>query len=201
MKASLKTFGRGKDMNELDEWKARYPGKFASEEEIFGHIHRGGAIFIGSACAEPQNLVKALIRFVQAKPKAFFGTEVLHIRSLGVFPFADEKFQRNFRHNTFFIGDNTRDAVNKGLADYTPIFLSRVPDLIYRGLVRIDIALIQTSSIDEHGYMSLGISVDIVKAAAEKASRRCGPGQHVHAPRARRHLYSHQRCGLYRALR
>jgi len=157
-------------MSELDVWKTRYPEKFAEEEEIFGHIHRGDTIFIGSACAEPQYLVRALIRFVRAQPKAFFGTEVLHIRSLGVFPFADEKFQRNFRHNTFFIGDNTRDAVNQGLADYTPVFLSRVPGLIQRGLVRIDVALVQTSNMDEHGYMSLGISVDIVKAAAEKAT-------------------------------
>ncbi|MBN1662121.1 MAG: GNAT family N-acetyltransferase [Deltaproteobacteria bacterium] len=157
-------------MQDLDEWRSRHPDKYASTEDIFSHIHRGDTIFIGSACAEPQYLVKALIRFVQNKPKAFFGAEVLHIRSLGVFPFADEKFQRNFRHNAFFVGDNTRDAVNKGLADYTPVFLSRVPGLIRRDLVRIDIALIQTSDIDEHGYMSLGISVDIVKAATEKAS-------------------------------
>lgn len=157
-------------MKELEDWKKRYPDKFASADEIFRHIHRGDAIFIGSACGEPQYLTRALIQFVQARPKAFFGAEVLHIRSLGVFPFADEKFKRNFRHNTFFISESTRDAVNKGLADYSPVFLSRVPDLINRGLVRIDIALIQTSMMDDHGYMSLGISVDIIKAAVEKAS-------------------------------
>ncbi|MBN1381254.1 MAG: GNAT family N-acetyltransferase [Deltaproteobacteria bacterium] len=154
----------------MDEWRTRYPEKFAEEEDVFGRIHRGDVIFIGSACAEPQHLVRAMIKFVQSHPKAFFGTEVLHIRSLGVFPFADEKFQRNFRHNTFFISTNTRDAVNRGLADYSPVFLSRIPDLIYRGLFRIDVALIQTSCIDEHGFMSLGISVDIIKAAVEKAS-------------------------------
>jgi len=60
--------------------------------------------------------------------------------------------------------------VNKGLADYTPIFLSNVPDLFDRGLVPIDVALIQTSLPDDHGYMSLGVSVDIVKAATEKAA-------------------------------
>jgi acyl-CoA hydrolase/GNAT superfamily N-acetyltransferase len=86
-----------------------------------------------------------------------------------VAPYATEKFKQNFRHNSFFIGDSTRDAINKGLADYTPIFLSQVPELFYRGLARIDIALIQTSLPDEHGYLSLGISVDIVKAAAEMA--------------------------------
>ena len=153
----------------LKDWESRYPSKFESLETIFNHIHRGDTIFIGSACAEPQHLVQGLIRYVKSNPKAFFDAEVLHVRSLGVAPYAAEKFKQNFRHNSFFIGDSTRDAVNKGLADYTPIFLSQVPDLFTRGLARVDIALIQTSLPDNHGYMSLGISVDIVKAAAEKA--------------------------------
>ena len=153
----------------LDDWKRQFPKKFELLEVIYNHIHRGDTIFIGSACAEPQHLVQELIRYVKSNPKAFFDAEVLHVRSLGVAPYATEKFKQNFRHNSFFIGDSTRDAINKGLADYTPIFLSQVPELFYRGLVRIDIALIQTSLPDEHGYLSLGISVDIVKAAAEMA--------------------------------
>ena len=153
----------------LDDWKRQFPAKFELLEVIYNRIHRGDTIFIGSACAEPQHLVQELIRYVKSNPKAFFDAEVLHVRSLGVAPYATEKFKQNFRHNSFFIGDSTRDAINKGLADYTPIFLSQVPELFYRGLARIDIALIQTSLPDEHGYLSLGISVDIVKAAAEMA--------------------------------
>ena len=153
----------------LDDWKRQFPTKFEPLEGIYNHIHRGDTIFIGSACAEPQHLVQELIRYVKSNPKAFFDAEVLHVRSLGVAPYATEKFKQNFRHNSFFIGDSTRDAINKGLADYTPIFLSQVPELFYRGLARVDIALIQTSLPDEHGYLSLGISVDIVKAAAEMA--------------------------------
>ena len=156
-------------MMSLDDWKRQFPKKFEPLEVIYNHIHRGDTIFIGSACAEPQHLVQELIRYVKSNPKAFFDAEVLHVRSLGVAPYATEKFKQNFRHNSFFIGDSTRDAINKGLADYTPIFLSQVPELFYRGLARIDIALIQTSLPDEHGYLSLGISVDIVKAAAEMA--------------------------------
>jgi acyl-CoA hydrolase/GNAT superfamily N-acetyltransferase len=154
----------------LDHWRGIYPEKFASEDVMFGHIHRGDTIFIGSACAEPQHLVQGLIRYVKSNPKAFFDAEVLHVRSLGVAPYAAEKFRQNFRHNSFFIGDSTREAVNQGLADYTPVFLSQVPDLFARGLARVDVALIQTSPPDFHGYMSLGVSVDIVKAAVEKAS-------------------------------
>ncbi len=100
-----------------------------------------------------------MIKYVQAHPKAFFDAEVLHIRSLGVAPYTSEKFRQNFRHNSFFIGDSTRSAVNTGVADYTPVFLSQVPGLFHSGLARVDVALIQTSPPDEHGYMSLGVSV------------------------------------------
>ena len=154
----------------IQELKKLYPEKFPPEEQIFSHIHRGDRIFIGTGCGEPQSLVRAMIRYVETHPTAFFDAEVLHVWTLGIAPYTDEKFRRQFRHNSFFVGNNTRDAVNAGVADYTPIFLSKVPDLFRRGLVPIDVALIQTSPPDDHGYMSLGVSVDIVKAATEKAS-------------------------------
>ncbi|HOD34643.1 MAG TPA: GNAT family N-acetyltransferase [Syntrophales bacterium] len=157
-------------MKTLDDWKKTYPEKFVPEEEIFRHVHRGDTIFIGSACAEPQYLVHAMIRYVKSHPKAFFDAEVLHVRSLGVAPYASEMFKQNFRYNSFFIGNSTREAVNRGVADYTPVFLSKVPELFRRGLARVDLALIQVSPPDDHGYLSLGISVDIVKAATEAAS-------------------------------
>ncbi|GAB4307893.1 MAG: hypothetical protein Kow0090_22430 [Myxococcota bacterium] len=154
---------------ELEELKARYPEKFAEKSDIFSHIHRGDKIFIGTGCGEPQYLVSALIDYVQSNPKAFFDAEVFHIWTLGVAPYASEKFKDNFRHNSFFISHSSRDAVNRGLADYTPIFLSEVPSLLRRNLVQVDVALIQTSLPDRHGYLSLGISVDIVKITLEKA--------------------------------
>jgi acyl-CoA hydrolase/RimJ/RimL family protein N-acetyltransferase len=89
---------------------------------------------------------------------------------LGIAPYADVKFKRNFRLNSFFVGENTRSPINEGLADYSPNFLSQIPNLIKLGIVPIDVALIQTSYPDEHGYVSLGVSVDLVKAAVEKAS-------------------------------
>lgn len=156
-------------MTKLEIWRDRYPEKFGSLEAIFGNIHRGDSIFIGSACAEPQYLVQSLIRYVKEHPKAFYDTEVISIRSLGIAPYGLEKFKHNFRHNSFFVGDSVRDAVNTGMADYTPIFLSQIPSLLYRGHDRVDIALIQTSLPDAHGYVSLGIGVDIAKAAVEKA--------------------------------
>lgn len=154
----------------LEEMKRSYPEKFAPEKKVFESIHRGDHLFIGTGCGEPQYLVGALAAFVDSYPKAFFDAEVLHVWTLGVAPYAEEKFKRNFRHNSFFIGDNTRDAVNKGLADYTPIFLSQVPELFERKFIPIDVALVQTSLPDSNGYMSLGVSVDITKAAVENAS-------------------------------
>jgi acyl-CoA hydrolase/GNAT superfamily N-acetyltransferase len=157
-------------VNPLIKAKQEFPEKFASEEEIFSHIHRGDRIFIASACGEPQYLVSALIKYTESYPKAFFDTEVIHIWTLGLAPYTEERFKYNFRLNSFFIGNSTRDAINQGLADYSPVFLSEVPSLFARKVVPVDIALIQTSPPDEHGYMSLGVSIDIVKAALEQAS-------------------------------
>ncbi|MCK5722571.1 MAG: acetyl-CoA hydrolase, partial [Gammaproteobacteria bacterium] len=154
----------------LDEMRKRYPKKAVSEDKIFSNIHRGDRIFIGTGCGEPQYLVHALIEYTQSHPKSFSDAEIFHVWTLGVAPYTDEKLKHNFRHNSFFIGNNTRDAINKGIADYTPIFLSQVPKLLYRKLIPVDVAMIQTSPPDAHGYMSLGISVDITKAAVENAS-------------------------------
>jgi len=154
----------------LADIQRAYPDKFVPEEAVFSHIHRGNRIFIGTACGEPQYLVRSLTDYINKNPKAFVDAEVYHVWTLGVAPYADEKFKRNFRLNSFFIGDNSRAAVNQGLADYTPLFLSQVPALFSRGIVCMDVALIQTSLPDRHGYMSLGISVDIVKAAVENTA-------------------------------
>lgn len=153
----------------LQAIKQSYPGKFVSEATAFDAIRRGDHLFVGTGCGEPQHLVQALADYVDAHPKAFFDTEVMHVWTLGVAPYADEKFKRNFRHNSFFIGENTREAVNQGLADYTPIFLSQVPDLFRRKFIPIDVALVQTSPPDSNGFMSLGVSVDITKCAVEMA--------------------------------
>jgi acyl-CoA hydrolase/RimJ/RimL family protein N-acetyltransferase len=153
----------------IEKLKREFPAKFVSENEVFSLIHPGDRIFIGTGCGEPQYLVAALIQYVESHPKAFFDAEVLHVWTMGLAPYTDKKFKQNFRHNSFFIGNNTRDAINQGLADYTPIFLSQVPGLLRRQVVPVDIALIQTSLPDSHGYMSLGVSVDITKDAADNA--------------------------------
>ncbi|MDD2835914.1 MAG: GNAT family N-acetyltransferase [Methanothrix sp.] len=158
-----------KDKKLLEEFRKIYPEKFASEEEIFSHIHAGDRIFIGTGCGEPQYLVMALVNYVKNHPKAFFDAELIHVWTLGVAPYTDEKLQENFRLDSFLVGDSTRNSVNRGGADYTPVFLSQVPDLFRSELIPVDVALIQTSLPDKHGYLSLGISVDVVQSAVEMA--------------------------------
>ena len=145
------------------------PEKLVSEDKVFSHIHRGDRIFVGTGCGEPQHLVRSLMDYVTSHPKALCDAEVLHVWALGVTPYADERFKRCFRYNSFFIGESTRDTISAGRADYTPILLSQVPGLLRRGLVRVDVALIQTSPADSYGYMSLDVSVDITKAVVENA--------------------------------
>lgn len=153
--------------NSLQKFESIYKEKFLSVDQIFQKIHLGDRIFISTACGEPQYLVNSMIKYVENNPKALLDSEVMHVWTLGLAPYADEKYKRNFRYNSFFIGNNAREAINKGLADYSPIFLSQIPDLFRKGMVSLDVALIQTSLPDEHGFVSLGVSVDIVKAATE----------------------------------
>lgn len=153
----------------INSWVEEYKKKCTQLNYIFGQIHRGDRIFIGTGCGEPRYLVRSLTDYVKSHPKALFDAEVFNVWTIDIAPYTQEDFKSNFRHNSLFIGAKTREAVNTGAADYTPVFLSKIPDLFYRRVVTIDVALIQTSPPDDHGNLSLGVSVDIVKAAVENA--------------------------------
>jgi len=143
----------------------QYEEKKMNLEEALGHIKTGDHIFVGSACGEPQYLVNGLVE----KAKHLADNEILHVHTLGVAPYTKPIYSDRFRLNAFFVGVNTREAVAEGRADYTPVFLSDLPKLISKGMVPIDVALIQVTPPDEHGFCSLGVSVEITKTAAEKA--------------------------------
>ncbi|MGC9325946.1 MAG: GNAT family N-acetyltransferase [Desulfomonilia bacterium] len=154
----------------IEELKRMYPEKFLSQGQIFSHIHRGDRIFVGTGCAEPQYLVQQFTDYAKKNPKAFFDAELSHLHTFGVAYPSYDTFRPNYRQNVFFIADSTRDAINQGLMDYTPIFLSQIPRLFSRQLIPVDVALIQTSPPDEKGRLSLGIGVDITKAAVKNCS-------------------------------
>ncbi len=143
-----------------------YQDRLCDVDVAFKKIKPGSRIFIATACAEPQYLVKNLSRF----PKNIADTEILHLISLNVSPYTDSKFRDMFRLNTFFIGRAARDSVARGEADYTPIFLSEIPKIIKTGRLRIDVAMVQVTPPDGFGNCSLGVSVETVKAAVEQAT-------------------------------
>lgn len=146
-------------------WRERYDKKLTDTRRAFRNLKRGQRIFIGSACGEPQKLVRAL----EETLPSLADIEILHILSLGTHTFLEESYHDKCRLKSFFVAAASRKAVAEGRADYTPINLGDVPGLFRSGALPIDVALIQVSPPDEHGFCSLGISVDIVKAAAETA--------------------------------
>jgi acyl-CoA hydrolase/RimJ/RimL family protein N-acetyltransferase len=149
----------------MADWTTRYKDKIRTPANAVAGIRRGDKVFVGSGAAEPQQLVQALIK----SAGRLADTRIMHIMTLGVAPYTEEKFTDQFRHNAFFIGANTRQAVNEGRADYTPVFLSEIPALFKSGQIPIDVALIQVSPPDRYGFCSYGVSTDVVKAAAESA--------------------------------
>jgi len=156
-----------RDANVQQDWQDRYSDKIRTPEHAIATIRRGDKVFIGSGAAEPQVLVKSLI----SSAGRLADTRIMHIMTLGVAPYTEEKFTDQFRHNAFFIGANTRQAVSEGRADYTPVFLSEIPALFRSGQTPVDVALIQVSLPDKHGYCSYGVSTDVVKSAAESANK------------------------------
>ncbi|MFX1482286.1 MAG: GNAT family N-acetyltransferase [Promethearchaeota archaeon] len=146
-------------------WTEKYKGKVVNSSQAIKKIKRGARIFLGTGCGVPYHLVQELA----ANAAHMADNEIVHLLTLGDTPSADPQFQNQFRHNTFFVSSNIRDAVSEGRADYTPIMLSDIPELFRRRRMPLDVALIQISPPDRNGYSSLGISVDITKSAAESA--------------------------------
>src|SRR4030043_1251785 len=147
------------------DWRQRYAHKLRLADDALKVVRSGQHIFVGSGAAAPQYLVERL----PARADYLHAAEVIHIMTLGLAPYALPPVKESFRHNAFFVGPNVRGAVAAGEADYTPIFLSEIGRLFRTGRVPIDVALIQVTPPDEHGYCSLGVSVDIVKPATECA--------------------------------
>ena len=149
---------------ELAGWEKRYTDKVETATEAIARVQAGQRVYVGSNAGEPQTLVDAL-----SAREDLLDTEIVHILTLGVAAYAEPRLGKRFRHNAYFIGPNVRGAVQAGRADYTPIFLSEIPELYRSGRVPIDVALISVSPPDSHGYCSYGVSCDIGAAASETA--------------------------------
>ena len=139
--------------------------KMVTAEEAVAVIKSKDRVFVHSIAAAPQRLIKAMT----ARAPELRGVEVVHLHTEGEAPYAAPHLAKSFHTNALFIGANVRDAVASGEADYTPVFLSEVPALFRRGILPLDVALIQVSPPDRHGYCSLGVSVDATRAAVQAA--------------------------------
>ena len=151
----------------IERLKELYESRVSNIENVFRKVSPGDRIFIGTGCAEPQYLVSTMVNY----PQFFADAEILHLISMNESPpYVDPKYRNMFRLNTYFIGSAAREAVLRGDADYTPIFLSEIPKLIIQGRLHLDVALVQVAPPDKFGNCSLGVSVETVKAAVECAS-------------------------------
>ncbi len=147
------------------QWQEKYRDQIVTAEKAVKEIRPGNRVFIGTGCAQPQDLVASLT----ARSKELADVQIVHLLTLGSAPYADKELSQHFSVNSFFIAENVRGAIQEGVGDYTPIFLSDIPRLFSSGQLPLDAALIQVTPPDEHGRCSLGISVDIVKSAAANA--------------------------------
>jgi acyl-CoA hydrolase/RimJ/RimL family protein N-acetyltransferase len=146
-------------------WMDRFRDRIVTPATAIRKIAAGRRILIGSGAAEPVALVNALVEHGEH----LADNEIVHLLTLGPAPYVKPEYASRFRHKAFFIGQNTREAVQAGRADFMPIFLSEIPRLIRARRVRVDVVLLQVTPPDRHGQMSLGVSVDVVRAAVDSA--------------------------------
>lgn len=139
--------------------------KIVPIEEAVSVIASGHRVFIQTAVSAPQQLIAAMT----ARANELRAVEVVHLHTEGPAPYVDAAYIQSFHTNALFVGANVRAAVAEGEADYIPVFLSEVPALFRQGILPLDVALVNVSPPDRHGFCSLGVSVDVARAAVETA--------------------------------
>ena len=150
-------------------WPDDYLKKKTTAREAIASISVGQRVFIGTACGEPQHLVKELAE----QADNFTDLEIIRLQSLETAPLslASESRRHNFSIRSFYSGSTMSEAIARTRRFSIPINLSTVPHLFRTRQVPIHVALVQVSPPDDFGWMSLGISVDITFAAALSAQR------------------------------
>jgi acetyl-CoA hydrolase len=147
-------------------WVELYRSKVVTADEAVRLVKSGDRVTVSANAAVPRSLLDALC----GRSRELHDVEIVEILTLGDAPFDRPEHRKAFRANALFVGPNLREAVAQGRADYTPIFLSEIPRL-FADRLPIDVALVQVSPPDEHGFCSFGASIDVIKPAAEKARR------------------------------
>ncbi len=146
-------------------WVKLYNSRLCDPDDAVRVVKSGDHVYVHPGACTPETLLKALTK----RADELSNVEITHILTFGFAEYAFEKYKRSFIHRAFFVGENTREAVNTGNAKYVPIFLSEIPKLFKSGLYPVDVALISVSPPDEYGFCSFGAGVDITKSACEVA--------------------------------
>ena len=146
-------------------WEIEYEQKLTTADEALQAVRSGMRVYIQPGCAEPETLVEALMR----RGPNVYDVEIVHMMTMGCAPYVAPEMAGHFRHNAMFIGPNVRDAINDGRADYTPIYLAEIEQLFESGAMPLDVALLQLSPPDSHGFCSFGVGVDTSLTAARCA--------------------------------
>jgi 4-hydroxybutyrate CoA-transferase len=128
-------------------------------------VKSGDRVFVHGVAAAPHILLDALVK----RAPDLRDVEIVHLHTEGPAPYSKPEFADSFRVNAFFVGSNVRQAVNEGRGDYIPVFLSEIPALFRKNVLPLEVALIHVSPPDNHGFCSLGVSVDIARAAVDCA--------------------------------
>jgi len=150
----------------ITAWEKTYHQRIVTADEALMAIESGQRIFMTGNCSMPETLVQALAR----RAYELTDLELVHVLTVGDAPYMAPDMEGHIRTNVLFIGPNMRQAINEGRADFTPVFLSEIPDLFRKGApLAVDVALVQVSPPDEHGFCSFGVEVGITKPAAEAA--------------------------------
>ena len=152
-------------MAQAHSWTDTYRSRVTSAAQAVSRVKSGNRVYIHPGAAEPEDLARALV----ARAAELRDVEIIHLLTLGEAGYVRPGLEASFRHNAMFVGANVRDAVHLGRADYMPICLSEIPALFTSGALPIDVALIQVSLPDEHGFCSFGVGVDCTKAACDVA--------------------------------
>lgn len=138
---------------------------YTTHEAAVAGIKSGDRVFIHGSASTPITLVQALL----GRYKELKNIELVSITNLGDIHFDKPEYRESFFFNSLFVSANTRAIANSRYGDYVPIFLSEIPRLFRKNVLPIDAALVQVSPPDQHGYCSLGTSVDIARAAVDTA--------------------------------
>jgi len=141
--------------------------KTVTAEEAVKVIKSGDRVHLSSVATAPQILIKAMCD--RGRARELCDVKIHHLHTEGPAPYADAEFEGIFQLNSFFVGSNVRCQTQAGYADYIPVFLSETQRLYRDGYLKVNVAMVQVSPPDKHGYVSLGTSVDATLAAIENA--------------------------------